>query len=132
MGRLMLICFGGALGSGARYLVGGYVAALAGPEFPYGTFLINASGSFLIAVVMVLALEVGVISPELRLFLATGVMGGYTTYSSFNYETLRLAERRAWFAAATYLALTVMGCLAAGFLGIVTGRTLTRTRPGRS
>ncbi|HVP66882.1 MAG TPA: CrcB family protein [Anaeromyxobacteraceae bacterium] len=122
--RLVLVCAGGALGSGARYLVGGWVAAVAGAGFPYGTLLINAVGSFLISVVMYLGLAAGVIGPDLRVFLASGIMGGFTTYSSFNYETLALVERGAWGLAGAYVAATLAGCLATGVLGLAVARGL--------
>ena len=126
MARLFLICGGGALGTGARYLLSSYVAERFGAGFPRGTLLINATGSFAIAFVMVLSLEAGLIPADLRLFLTTGVMGGYTTYSSFNYETLKLADQGAWELAALYLAATVAGCLVTGFLGLTAGRALVR------
>jgi CrcB protein len=120
MTRLLLVCAGGALGSGVRYLVGGWVAAATGASFPFGTLLINATGSFLISIVMYLGLNVGVLGPDLRLFLAVGILGGFTTYSSFNYETLALLERRAWTLGVLYFAATLVGCLAAGGLGLAT------------
>ncbi len=122
MTRLLVVCAGGAFGSGARYLVGGWVTAAMGPAFPYGTLLINAVGSFLISVVMYLGLAVGAFGPELRLFLAVGILGGFTTYSSFNYETLALMQRGAWALALGYAAATVLGCLAAGVLGLAAAR----------
>jgi len=93
-----------------------------GSDFPRGTILINVSGSFLIALVLELAATTGAISQDLRLFLATGIMGGYTTYSSFNYETLRLAGQGTWLLAALNVAITVLGCLLAGWLGLVAAR----------
>jgi len=128
VGRLLLICLGGALGSGARYLVSGFVAERVGAAFPYGILLVNASGSFLIAAVMILSLEAGVVSPRLRLFLTTGVMGGYTTYSSFNYEVLALAGRGAFGTAVVYFTLTVVGCLTAGYFGAAAARAASRPR----
>jgi fluoride exporter len=122
MTRFLLICSGGALGTGIRYLLSTYFSERFGADFPRGTLFINFTGSFLIAVVMTFALEVGVIPPGLRLFLVTGVLGGYTTYSSFNYETLKLAEQRAWGLAGLYLALTVASCLVAGYLGLLSAR----------
>jgi len=74
---------------------------------------------------MELSLRTGTISPDLRLFLTTGIMGGYTTYSSFNYETLRLAEEGSLGLAALNLALTVAGCLVAGVLGLAAARALS-------
>jgi len=120
--RLVLVCAGGALGSGARYLVGGWVAAAMGASFPFGTLLINALGSFLISIVMYLGLSPGAIGPDLRLFLAVGILGGFTTYSSFNYETLSLLERGAWGLALGYGAATLLGCLVAGVLGLAAAR----------
>jgi len=120
--RLLLVCVGGGLGSGARYLVGSSVAAALGGAFPYGTLLINATGSFLISIVMYLGLAAGVLGPDLRLFLAVGILGGFTTYSSFNYETLALVDRGAWALGALYVAATLAGCLAAGGLGLATAR----------
>ncbi len=127
MGRFLYICLGGALGTGARYLVASWVAQAFGSDFPRGTILINITGSFLIAVIMELSLSVGVIPPGVRLFLTTGIMGGYTTYSSFNYETLRLAEDGTWGLAALNVGVTVFGCLVAGIAGLVTARVLART-----
>jgi len=124
MFRLVLVCAGGALGSGARYLVGGWVAAAVGASFPFGTLLINAVGSFFISVVMYLGLSAGAIGPELRLFLAVGILGGFTTYSSFNYEMLALAQRGAWLLAVGYGAATLFGCLLAGGLGLAAARGL--------
>ena len=125
MGRFLLICLGGALGTGARFLVSSGMARAFGPQFPRGTILINVTGSFLIALVLELSLRTGAISPGMRLFLTTGVMGGYTTYSSFNYETLRLAEDGSYGLAALNLGLTVVGCLLAGVLGLVAARALS-------
>ncbi len=125
MGRFLLICLGGALGTGARFLISSGMARAFGPQFPRGTILINVTGSFLIALVLELSLRTGAISPGMRLFLTTGVMGGYTTYSSFNYETLRLAEDGSYGLAALNLGLTVVGCLLAGLLGLVAARALS-------
>lgn len=125
MGRFLLICLGGALGTGARFLISTGMARAFGPQFPRGTILINLTGSFLIALVLELSLRTGAISPGLRLFLTTGVMGGYTTYSSFNYETLRLAEDGSYALAAVNLAVTVVGCLVAGVAGLFTARVLS-------
>lgn len=123
MTRLLLVCAGGALGSGARYLVSTWAARALGADFPRGTLIVNALGSFLLALLLGLAGTREAITPEARLFLGAGVLGGFTTYSSFNYETLALLERGVW-PAAVNVALTVLGCLAAGFAGIVAARAL--------
>jgi CrcB protein len=127
--RLLLICLGGAVGTGARYQLATWVARTYGAGFPRGTVLINITGSFLIAVVMELSLRTGAISEDVRLFLTTGMMGGYTTYSSFNYETLRLAEGGTLALATLNIALTVVGCLVSGVLGLLTARGLARLGP---
>ena len=122
MTRLLLVCAGGALGSGARYLVATWAARVLGADFPRGTLVVNVTGSFLLAFVVTLRGEA--LGPEARLFLGAGVMGGYTTYSSFNTETLALLDGGSPGLAAANLALTVAGCLAAGFAGLALGRWL--------
>ncbi|MGZ6097104.1 MAG: fluoride efflux transporter CrcB [Myxococcaceae bacterium] len=124
MTRVGLVALGGALGSVARYGVGALAARLIGPAFPSGTLLVNVTGSFLIALVMHLALTGTVISLEMRIFLTTGILGGFTTYSSFNYETLALLNQRAYWLAGLNLAGTVLGCLVAGMLGLAAGRAV--------
>ncbi len=127
MAQLFWICLAGAIGTGARYGVGLWAARVFGPEFPYGTLAVNLVGSFAISVVLVLAVSTEHIGPTLRLALTTGFMGGLTTYSSFNYETLRLFQERAYGAGIVYVLLTGGGCLAAGALGIVVARRLAGT-----
>ena len=111
MTRFLLVCLGGALGSGIRYLIG---AAL-----PYGTLLVNLLGSMLIAI----ALE-SMRPTEVRLMLTAGFLGGFTTYSTFNEETLHLMRAGAWGMAAANVLATVVGCLAAGMLGFWLARAL--------
>ncbi len=120
--RFVLICVGGAAGTGARYLVASGMLRWLGPAFPFGTLSVNVTGSFLLGVIMELGLSYGAISPDLRVILATGVMGGFTTYSSFNYETVGYVQRGSWALGIGYLAATVCGCLAAGILGLVAAR----------
>ena len=124
MTRVALVALGGAIGSVARYGVGALAAQLLGPTFPWGTLFVNLSGSFLIALLMHVALTGTAISLEMRIFLTTGIMGGFTTYSSFNYETLALIDQRAYALASLNLAATVLGCLLAGVLGLAAGRAL--------
>jgi fluoride exporter len=121
--RLLLVCAGGALGSGARYLLSTWAARTLGAEFPRGTLIVNVSGSFILA--LVLASPIGALSPEARLFVGAGLLGGFTTYSSFNHETLALLERGDTALAVANLALTVGGCLLAGLAGILVGRSIS-------
>lgn len=105
------------LGSCARYLLSGLMLKLLGPAFPFGTLAVNLTGSFLIGVIMSVGLQTTLVGPDARLFLTTGLMGGFTTYSAFNFETLRLLEERAWLLGALYIGATLLGCLAVGWLG---------------
>jgi fluoride exporter len=130
MTRFILICFGGAVGTGARYLLGGFVARVAGPEFPYGTLLINVLGSFLIGVVQQVGLSTLMIPDTLRLVLAVGVMGGFTTYSSFSYETVKLVETGSWGAAGAYVVFTTTLCLVGCVIGLSLGRVLVEGKGG--
>lgn len=123
MARFLWICLGGAVGTGARYLLGGWILRVAGSGFPYGTLAVNVIGSFLLGLLMEVALATD-FPPTLRLALTTGVMGGFTTYSTFNYETLRLFQDEAWLLGIANLGATVVGCLLAGLLGLVVGRLL--------
>jgi CrcB protein len=81
-------------------------------------------GAFLIGLVMHVGLSSSLLSPTLRLFLTTGVMGGLTTYSAFNYETLALLREGSWELGLANVAVTVLGCLAAGVAGLAAGRAL--------
>ncbi len=122
--RFLLVCAGGAAGTGARYLVSGWALALLGPGFPYGTLAVNVLGSLLLGMIMQLGLTTDLLSPTARVTLATGVMGGFTTYSSFNYETLRFCQDGAWGRAALNVAVTLVLCALAGFAGLVIARRL--------
>lgn len=124
MTRLLFVCLGGAIGSGARYLLSTWALSLFGAAFPYGTLAVNALGCFVIAVVMRLGVDVELISPTLRLFLTTGIMGGFTTYSAFDYETFRYTQEGAYGLAALYVVLTLAICFVAGIAGDVAAKTL--------
>jgi fluoride exporter len=127
MARFLWICLGGAAGTGARYLLSGWLLRTAGPGFPWGTLAVNVLGSFLLGLIMQVAIATDLLSPTLRLTLATGVMGGFTTYSTFNYETLQYLQQNDWLMGSLNLVVTVVVCLAAGSLGLVAGRLLTGT-----
>jgi fluoride exporter len=124
MERLLLVSAGGAVGTAARYLMSLALARALGPELPYGTFAVNVIGSFLLGVVMHAGLDTAAPTPAARLVLGTGVLGGFTTYSAFNQETLGFVQSGAWMTAALYVFATVVVCLAAGALGMAAGRGL--------
>ena len=125
MERLFWICLAGALGTGTRYLIGLWAGQRLGASFPYGTFIVNLTGCFLIAVVIQVAMNTATFSPTLRLALTTGFMGGLTTYSSFAYETTRLAQDGAIGAALVNFGLTTLACFAAVLLGLAVAQRLT-------
>jgi len=124
MDRFLWICFAGALGTGARYLVGLWAGRTFGAAFPYGTLMVNVVGCFLIALVMHVSLSTTLVPPTLRLALTTGFMGGLTTYSSFNYETTRFLQEGAWGTGLLNWAVTTSVCFAAGLLGLALARRL--------
>lgn len=123
---LFYVALGGAIGASARYLVGGWIGAWLGSEFPWGTLFANVSGSFLIGVVLILV-EGGAIPAEARLFLAVGVLGGYTTFSTFSYESLTLlTDGRVFLMLLNTLGQVTLG-LVFVYLGIVVGRIIGGT-----
>jgi CrcB protein len=122
--RLLLVCIGGALGSGARYLTAIWAAAALGPAFPYGTLIVNLAGSFLIAFIMHVGSTTEMLSADMRVMLTTGVMGGFTTYSTFNYETTGYFREGAWMIGMLNVGFTVAGCLAAGLAGLMLARVM--------
>lgn len=124
MQRFFLICLAGALGTGTRHLVNVWAAEKFGTAFPYGTLAVNVVGCFLIALVMRLALNMPTFSPELRLVLTTGFLGGLTTYSSFNYEATALYREGARTLALVYGGATLASCLVAGLLGLALAERL--------
>jgi CrcB protein len=122
MERVLWVCIGGAAGSGARYLVSGWVLRTLGNAFPYGTLSVNVLGSFLVGALMHVGLSSEAMSPAMRLALITGAMGGFTTFSAFSYETLKLMEDGAWVHVTLNVTVTVMACLGASFIGIALAR----------
>lgn len=113
----LVIGIGGFLGANARYLVAGWAAERFGVAFPYGTFLINISGSFILGLFMAFLQERTVIHPNYRLFFAVGFLGAYTTFSTFTYESLRLLQD-----GSVFLALVnILGSTVVGFLGVLLG-----------
>ena len=121
----LLVAAGGAVGAALRYLLGGLMQSRLGPDFPWGTFIVNVSGCLLIGVVLGLV-ERGALPAEARLFLAVGVLGGYTTFSTFGYETLRLIEN----GDAIPALLNAFGQLALGLVAVYLGLAAARALVG--
>jgi fluoride exporter len=124
--RWLLVVIGGGFGSLARYLTSTWMANRFGTTFPWGTFTVNLTGSFLIGLLATLADERGIISPQTRLLLVVGVLGGFTTFSSFSLETWRLAEQGELAPALLNVLGNVCLGLVAVVLGIAAGRSLER------
>lgn len=124
MYRIFLVGLGGLVGSVARYLLAGWVQDLNGAQFPFGTLAVNMLGSFILGLVMTLSLERGLISPEVRILLGTGLCGGFTTMSTFSYESIALLQYDNPTAALGNIAVTLAGCLSAVWLGSFVARSL--------
>jgi CrcB protein len=124
MERFLWVCFGGALGTGARYLVGLWVEHRLANAFPLATLFVNVLGCFAIAFVMQMSVAMTTFSPVVRLAIVTGFLGGFTTYSSFNQETTKLLAEGARTLALVNVAATLVGCFAAGLLGLALARRL--------
>jgi CrcB protein len=120
--RTLLIALGGALGSCTRYEVSAWVASRWGTSFPWGTFLVNVTGSLLIGAFLTFALERTAIDPRWRFFIAIGFCGGYTTFSTFAWETAKLIEGRNLF----YALGNAGGSAIASVLAILVGSALAR------
>ncbi len=125
MQRFLWICAGGAAGTGMRYLVSGWTLRALGSSFPYGTLAVNLLGSFVLGLLMQIGMSTDWMSPNVRMAVTTGAMGGFTTYSTFSYETMRLAQDGAYGLAAVNVGTTVTVCLVASFLGFGAGKLLT-------
>ncbi len=116
----ILVAIGGGIGSVTRYLVGGWFASRFGPAFPYGTLVINVTGSFVIGLFLAFAQERVSLSPYWRLFFAVGFLGGYTTFSTFEYESVRLLQDGEMLLGSVYL----IGSVVAGGIAAVAGIAL--------
>jgi fluoride exporter len=121
---ILVVSLGGILGANTRYLVSLYVAERLGSAFPYGTLLINVSGSLVIGFFLTLATERFSIDPLWRLFFATGFLGAYTTFSSYTFEAAQLIRDGAFGLAFLYLFGSVLAGMIGVFAGIVAAEQL--------
>lgn len=122
------IALGSALGGVGRYLVGALVQRAAETTFPTGTMAVNITGSFLLGLIIRYAIETQSITPEMRAFLTIGLCGGYTTFSTFSFETARMMEDGEWTRAAVYVGLSLLVSVGAVFLGFAAARQLIALR----
>lgn len=121
MPPLLLVMLGGAIGAGARHLVGRALLDALGPTFPWGTLAVNLSGGLAMGMLVGMLLRLSLGEPW-RLFLGVGVLGGYTTFSSFSLDAVMLVERGQWPVALGYVVVSVIGSIAA----LAAGLALTR------
>jgi CrcB protein len=124
------VAAGGAVGSVARYLLSTLLQERSGGVFPVGTLVVNVTGSLLLGLLLRYSLDAPAFSPEVRVLLATGFCGGYTTFSTFSYETARLMETGDYRRAVAYVVLSVGVSLAAMFAGFAAARALIAWRQG--
>ncbi len=123
MTRLLWVFVAGGVGSAARYLVWLVAGRVFGTAFPWGTLVVNVVGCFLMSIVAYAGAKAA-ISPDLRLTLATGFLGGLTTYSSFNWDTLSLVQNGPAAVGLVNLGVTVVGCMMAGVAGLAVARVV--------
>jgi len=122
--RTLLVALGGLLGSVARYWLSEVVQQSSGGEFPLGTLAVNILGSFVVGLIMALSLERGMMQANVRILLATGLCGGFTTMSTFSYETVALMRDGETMLALSNIAATMGSCLAAAWVGQTVGRVV--------
>jgi CrcB protein len=120
--NIFLVFVGGGLGAAARYLLQGAVYRFTGAGFPYGTIVVNVLGCFLIGLLMSSMEERFLAAPPLRVFLTIGVLGGFTTFSSFSYETMALVREGDLLAGGLNIIASMVICLGATWLGLGLGR----------
>jgi fluoride exporter len=121
----VLIFIGAGFGGLLRYWISNGVYFLIGRQFPYGTLVVNISGSFLMGLLFVLTLErFDSLGSQLRALLLIGLLGGYTTFSSFSIETVNLFESGNWLSALINIFITTIVCILAAWLGVIGGRNL--------
>lgn len=120
----IIIGIGGILGANARYVVANWASQRLGADFPYGTLIINVSGSFLLGFFMAFALDRALLHPNYRLFVATGFCGAYTTFSTFTYESLRLLQDGSFVLGFANMIGSLLVGMFAVFLGFVIGKMI--------
>ena len=122
--NIVFVFVGGGLGSVARYMLSGAVYKWLDSMFPYGTLVVNTIGCFMIGFVMAGFGDRFMLSPSARIFLTIGLLGGFTTFSSFSFETIALLRDGELWPAALNIAGTLLSCLAATYAGTLIGKSI--------
>ena len=117
-----MVAVAGACGTALRFAAGWGLQRWLGPDYPFGTLTVNVIGSGLLGAIAEGMARQTVLGVDARMVLGVGLLGGFTTYSSFNLEVYRMLEQGAWLRAAGYFVLTTAGCLLAGWIGVVLAR----------
>jgi CrcB protein len=123
--QYVAVAVGAMLGANLRFIVGNWAVDRFGADYPYGTFIVNVSGAFVIGIVLSFVGERVGINPLWRLFFATGFLGGYTTFSTYAWETLTLVQSGNWVPALMY----VLGSNVIGFIGVWLGSVIGSAAP---
>ena len=121
----LIVFLGGGIGAALRHGVNRAALAMLGAGFPLGTFIVNVAGSYVMGVIAALFLANGIGDHPARLFLATGLLGGFTTFSAFSLDAGVMWQRGEWLTLAVYVVGSVLCSIAALFLGVVSGRALS-------
>ena len=124
MTQILAIAAGGAIGALMRFWVSTGVYNLLGRGFPYGTLAVNVTGSLLMGFLYVVLLERMTTGPEIRAALMVGLLGAFTTFSTFSMETLNLIEQAEIFKAGLNILISVVACIGAAWLGLIVGRQM--------
>jgi len=122
--KIVIAGLGGFVGSAGRYWISNLTYRLIGQNFPYGTLFVNVSGCLLIGFLMTVFEERFLVNPNLRIFLTIGVLGGFTTFSTFSYETLALLKEGSYLIAGGNIVSTVLSCLVATWIGSAVGKLI--------
>ena len=124
LNEILVISLGAILGANARWIISRYAARILGPVFPYGTLLINVSGSFVVGFFMIWATERVLLDPRWRLLVVVGFCGAFTTFSSFAFETMAYFEQGQWLLMSANFLSNNLLCLAAVLAGMALARAL--------
>lgn len=124
MNEILVISLGAILGANARWVISRYAARILGPVFPYGTLMINVSGSFVVGFFMIWATERVLLDPRWRLLVVVGFCGAFTTFSSFAFETMAYFEQGQWLLLFTNILSNNLLCLGAALAGMALARVL--------
>lgn len=124
MNNYLWVSLGGGIGASLRYWISGIVPRSMGSHFPYGILFVNVLGCFLIGFIMTALEERFVVNPSLRIFLTIGILGGFTTFSSFSYETIAMLRDNEFLKASLYIGSSVVLCLGSTQIGSWLGKLI--------